>query len=239
MPDRRIKAVLFDFMGTCLDWHAGVIKIFPQSIEAPVRSEMALKWRQRYFDSNSARQQAGQPPEDIDLTLRTTLQELLDQEYPQYHDLFDGSVMTACVTRWHSMPAWPEVSGAVRAIQEAGYETFVFANGTSRLQLDLCRSSGLRFDMLFSSALLGVYKPAPESYRKVLELVKLRPEETVQVAAHAYDLRGAKAAGMRTIYIKRWTDDIAEDDDVVRKENEYYLADMKSLPEVIAKMQAD
>ena len=238
MTNRRIKAVFFDFMGTCLDWHTGVLNIFPQSIEAPIRSEMALKWRQRYFDSNSARQQSGQPPEDIDRTLRTTLQELL-QEYHHYQHLFDDNLITACIAQWHSMPAWPEVSAAIRAIHEAGYETFVFANGTTRLQLDLCKSSGLRFDMLFSSALLGVYKPAQESYAKVLELVKLRPEETVMVAAHAYDLRGAKVAGMRTVYVDRWTDDVVEDKGVVRGENEYFLDDMRLLPDVIAKMQTN
>ena len=38
-----------------------------------------------------------------------------------------------------------------------------------RLQLDLIKFSGLQgcFDMLFSSGLLGVYKPKPESYLKV------------------------------------------------------------------------
>ena len=238
MTNRCIKAVFFDFMGTCLDWHTGVVKIFPQSIEAPIRSEMALKWRQKYFDSNSARLQAGQQPEDIDLTLRRTLQMLLE-EYLQYRDLFNEHLIAACVAQWHSMPAWPEVPRAVQALQNAGYETFVFANGTTRLQLDLCRSSGLHFDMLFSSALLGVYKPAQESYRKVLELVKLRPEETVQVAAHANDLGGARKAGMRTVYVDRWTDDIVEDKEVIRKENEHFLKDMKLLPEVIAEMQID
>jgi len=86
------------------------------------------------------------------------------------------------------MPAWPDVPPAIAALKEAGYEVFVFANGTPRLQLDLCKSSGLKFDMLFSSALLGVYKPALQSYEKVLSLVKVKPEETVQVAAHAYEL---------------------------------------------------
>lgn len=93
--------------------------------------------------------------------------------------------------------------------------------------------------MLFSSALLGVYKPAQESYTKVLELVKLRPEETVMVAAHAYDLRGATVAGMRTVYVDRWTDDVVEDKEVVREENEYFLDDMRLLPDVIAKMQTN
>ncbi len=34
----------------------------------------------------------------------------------------------------------------------------VLANGTTRLQIDIVRSSGLAFDMLFSSELLGVTK---------------------------------------------------------------------------------
>lgn len=233
MADGQIKAVFFDFMGTCLDWHTGVLSTFPQSLDKSVRSQLALEWRQRYFDSNTARLSADEPPEDIDLTLERTLRALLES-YPQYKDLFDSSTIARCVAQWHSMPAWPDVPEALANIKETGLETFVFANGTTRLQLDLCRSSGLNFDMLFSSALLGIYKPAPESYQKVLELVKLKPQETVQVAAHANDLRGAKDAGMRTVYIKRWTDDINEDVDVVRTEVDYCLNDMSKLPELLA-----
>ena len=102
--------------------------------------------------------------------------------------------------------------------EERGWEIYVYANGTTRLQLNLVRSSRLKFDMLFSSELLGWYKPAPENYHKALELLKLRPEECVTVAAHAYDLRGAKAVGVKTVYVRRWTDDIWEDQGVIRRE---------------------
>ena len=134
------------------------------------------------------------------------------------------------------MPAWPEMFGAIERVKAAGYEVFVFANGTTRLQLDLCKSSGLRFDMLFSSALLGVYKPAPESYLKTLELVNVKAEESVMVAAHAYDLRGAKERGMKTVYIHRWTDDINEDMEVVKGENDFFLEDMTGLEEVMGRL---
>ncbi len=90
--------------------------------------------------------------------------------------------------------------------------------------------------MLFSSELLGCYKPAAENYLKVLELLKRSPEECVTVAAHASDLRGAKAVGMRTVYVRRWTDDVREDQEVVRGENDEYLEDMRGLESVIAEM---
>ncbi len=110
------------------------------------------------------------------------------------------------------------------------------ANGTTRLQLNLIKSSNLKFDMLFSSQLLRAYKPAPENYLRVLELLKLGADECVIVAAHAYDLRGAKEVGMRTVYVRRWTDDIEEDQEVVRGENDGYLEDMGELDEMISRL---
>ncbi|KAL8942160.1 MAG: hypothetical protein Q9216_001807 [Gyalolechia sp. 2 TL-2023] len=231
----KIKAIFFDFMGTCLDWHSGVIEILPQSISKSDRSKLALEWRHDYFDANAARLAANEPPEDIDVTLRNTLLALL-KKHPEHEPSFDEFTKQQCVTAWHSMPAWPDVPPAIQQLQAAGYETFVFANGTTRLQLDLCRSSGLRFNMLFSSELLGVYKPAPESYRRTLELVGVEPDESVMVAAHAYDVRGAKAAGMRTVYVHRWTDDIREDMQVVECENDYFLEAMTGLVDIIKRL---
>jgi 2-haloacid dehalogenase len=232
MADTKVKAVFFDFMGTCLDWHSGAIRVLPQSITESNRSKLALEWRHDYFDANAARLVAKQSPEDIDVTLLKTLEALLDK-HPEHKLLFDEQTKDRCVSVWHSMPAWSDVPGAVEKLKEAGYEVFVFANGTPRLQLDLCKSSGLKFDMLFSSEILGVYKPAPESYQKTLSLVKVKPEESVMVAAHAYDTRGAKEAGMKTVYIHRWTDDINEDMEVVKGENDFFLEDMTDLVEVI------
>ena len=90
--------------------------------------------------------------------------------------------------------------------------------------------------MLFSSELLGVYKPAPKSYRKTLELINVQPEESVMVAAHASDVRGGKEAGMKTVYVHRWTDDIKEDMEVVKGENDFFLEEMTSLAEVIGRL---
>jgi len=230
-----IKAIFFDFMGTCLDWHTPVLSALPDSIPPSIASSLAITWRHIYFDSNAARLAASLPPEDIDITLRATLLSVVSSpQYAEYAPLFSEGVLRDCVGAFHRMPAWPDVPPAIEVLRAAGYEVFVFANGTPRLQLDLCKSSGLKFDMLFSSALLGVYKPARESYDKVLGMVKYKPEETVQVAAHAYDTRGAKAVGMRTVYVRRWTDDVNEDMEVVKGENDVFLEDMSGLVEAIA-----
>jgi 2-haloalkanoic acid dehalogenase type II len=129
------------------------------------------------------------------------------------------------------------VSEALRKLkEERGWEIYVYANGTTRLQLNLIRSSSLKFDMLFSSQLLGSYKPAPENYHRALELLKLSPEECVMVAAHTSDLQGAKTVGMKTIYVRRWTDNVHKDQEVIRRENDVYLEDMRGLDEAISRL---
>ncbi|KKY39079.1 putative haloacid type ii [Diaporthe ampelina] len=241
-----IKAVLFDFMGTCLDWHSAVKAALPSSLPEETRSQFALAWRQAYFDHNAARLARGQPPEDIDLSHRAALSAQLASAPPEVQAAFadDPGAEEACVAAWHSQPAWPDVAPALERLRAgAGHggvardvDVLVHANGTARLQLDLCRSSGLRFDALLASELLGVYKPAPEGYRRALELLRCEAGECVMVAAHAYDTRGAKAVGMKTVYVYRWTDDINENQAAVRRENDAYLEGMDGLAEAVARL---
>lgn len=232
----QIKAVLFDFMGTCLDWHSSILLILPSALSQAAKSDFALEWRQAYFDANAARSRIGEPPEDIDVTHQQTLLDVLGK-HPDIKPLFTQDLQDKAVAAWHGQKAWPDVSEALRKLkEERGWEIYVHANGTTRLQLNLVRSSSLKFDMLFSSELLGCYKPASENYYKALELLKLRPEVCVTVAAHASDLRGAKAVGMKTVYVRRWTDDIREDQEVIRRENDAYLEDMRELDETISKL---
>ncbi|KAI3396249.1 hypothetical protein diail_12393 [Diaporthe ilicicola] len=196
-----IKAVLFDFMGTCLDWHTPITASLPSSLSEETRSQLALSWRQAYFDHNARRLASGLPPEDIDTSHRATLAALLATSPPEIQAAFtkDPAAVDACIAAWHSQPAWPDVGPALEALRRTaaaggggvgvgvggGLDILVHANGTTRLQLDLTRSSGLRFDCLLSSELLRVYKPAAESYRRALELLRCEPGECVMVAAHA------------------------------------------------------
>ena len=74
-----IKAVLFDFMGTCLDWHAAVTAALPShKLDESARSRFALEWRQAYFDECSNRIKQGLPVENIDVTHRRTLDQYLE-----------------------------------------------------------------------------------------------------------------------------------------------------------------
>ena len=196
-----IKAVLFDYMGTCLDWHSSIVQALPSALSEEEKSEFALEVRQAYFDENADRIRKGLEVENFDNTQRRVLDAFLEGR-PEVKHAFSPAVKERFVSAWHHQKAWPDVPEAIKKLKrERGWEVYVHANGSTRLQLDITKSAGLQFDLLLSSELLGSYKPAPESYLKALKVLQLKPEECVMVAAHAYDLRGAKAVGIKTVYV--------------------------------------
>lgn len=212
-----IKVLFFDFMGTCLDWHSTIVKTLPERIPNTLRVELSLAWREAFFEDIHARFSKGLPPEDIDVTHARLLGHLLAAD-PRFSAIeLNEQERAAAVKAWHHMLAWPDVANALQRLR-GKYEVIVLANGTTRLQLDLVQSSGLDFDLLLSSQLLGHTKPEPKMYLKALDLVQAEPKEAVMVAAHAYDLRAARAVGMRTIYIHRTTEDPHESTDRIKAE---------------------
>jgi FMN phosphatase YigB (HAD superfamily) len=111
---KRPKAIIFDLMGTCLDWHSTIVPVLTnalqkhrgndQSNDRDVRNDcpkLALEWRQGFFDEIHARFQAGEPSEDIDITHRRVLLRLLgDSPWKAYDGLADEDV-DGCVNAWH------------------------------------------------------------------------------------------------------------------------------------------
>lgn len=218
-----IRSVFFDFMGTCLDWHTSVIAVLPTTIDAQRCAQFALAWRQSFFQRLYERHFQKEPPESINDTFIQSLVKILSSdECLDFRDSLGTNLTktSSVIQAWHDMTAWPDVPPALEALRENGLELFVLANGSTRLQLDLVKSAGLRgkFDLLFSSQMLDVYKPDRDAYAVPLKLIDRKPEETVMVACHAYDLRAARQLGMNVIYVRRWTDDPEDDEEQSKEE---------------------
>ncbi|KAJ9353646.1 haloacid dehalogenase [Paecilomyces variotii] len=222
-PD-TIEALVFDLMGTCCDWKSGILSTLArtpslQALSDNDRSRLADDWRSGFFNEIHAQFEAGAPPEDIDVTHRRVLDRILAQ---RRLDAMTEDERRALVGRWHEQLAWPDTINAIERLKEK-FKVVVLANGTTRLQLDIVKSSGIPFHTLFSSQLLQLTKPDPAIYYKAFELLQIPPEKSIMVAAHAYDLRAAKKVGMKTVYIRRDTEDVDEDMDRIRKEVDVFL----------------
>ncbi|KAJ3893826.1 HAD-like domain-containing protein [Lentinula edodes] len=228
-------ALIFDLMGTCTNWSASVVAalkkqcantplILPKLQSDEDLMRFASAWRAGFFREIHQRFQNGEPQEDIDITHRRVLDQLLsEKDMSVTTDIWGDDIRTILVQSWHHQNAWIDAVAGLKRLKK-NYFVVVLANGTTRLQLDLVYSSQLSFHALFSSQLLGFTKPDPKMYQKVLELLNLEAKECIMVAAHAYDLRAAAKIGIKTAYIHRTTEDPEEDMQQVRSECDIFVS---------------
>lgn len=103
------------------------------------------------------------------------------------------------------LPPHPEVEKALLMLKEAGYRMVTLTNSTEEVVKQQMESSGLSkyFEMLLSIDPMRKYKPAPETYRKASEKLRVRPEEAMLIAAHGWDITGALHAGLQAAFISR------------------------------------
>jgi 2-haloacid dehalogenase len=90
----------------------------------------------------------------------------------------------------------PVAAGAHEAVEAAG-EAAILTNGGLETTRALVRRAGLPIETILSCEEVRVYKPAREPY----ELARRRLGECVLVAAHGWDVVGARAAGLRAVWV--------------------------------------
>ena len=106
--DTPIKAILFDLMGTCLDWHSSIVPLLetsPSHPSLPLDSlpQLALDWRAGFFEEIHRRFQRKLPQEDIDVTHRRVLDRLLESRtLGRGVDVWDEPVRERLVQGWHT-----------------------------------------------------------------------------------------------------------------------------------------
>ncbi len=104
-----------------------------------------------------------------------------------------------------SLQPHPDVLPALDALSNEDYRLVCLTNSSKRsLEAQLHRSGLAKFfECQFSVERVKKYKPHPEPYQMVLKDVGVQPHEALMVAAHAWDLMGAKKVGMHTAFIAR------------------------------------
>ncbi|MBT99616.1 MAG: hypothetical protein CL902_13490 [Dehalococcoidia bacterium] len=84
------------------------------------------------------------------------------------------------------------------------YQMAVLSNGDLKSLDGAVNGLGIPVDRAISAEQAGFYKPHSGVYQHALKELGLPGEQVLHVAAHAWDIRGARAAGMAGAYINRY-----------------------------------
>lgn len=103
-----------------------------------------------------------------------------------------------------------ETLPTLQALRDGGYCLGMISNAGDDADVQKhVDNAGLRqyFDIILTSAAVGVRKPAAEIFQKVLDYWKLPPERVAMVGDTLdADILGAHNAGIYSIWITRWAD---------------------------------
>ena len=193
----------FDVFGTVVDWRGGVVaEIAAIAKERQLTVDAAAfadGWRSKYMPYLSRIRSGEMPWQVLDGVHRASLRELIGELSLQSLTEAD---LDRLVFAWHHLPPWPDAVGGMSRLR-SHYVLTTLSNGGMAHLVDLNRAAQLPFDCVLSVELVRTYKPDPRVYRLVPDLLAVRPEESMMVASHSYDLAAAAGQGMRTAFVRR------------------------------------
>lgn len=107
---------------------------------------------------------------------------------------------------------WPDSVGGLARLAE-DLTVGGLSNASHQVLSALIEASGMRWHLTLSAEDAHTYKPASAIYQLALAAAPAGSEPPYLVAAHAWDLRAAAHAGMRTAYVPRPGGDSPKSDD--------------------------
>jgi len=194
-----IDAIVFDILGTMVDEPAGVERAVRSHV--PDLSQRAVREVADNWLAYTAEQQqevlAGRRPYADSRVL-----DLEAAGIAASGAGLDADAARSMATAALRLDPWPDSASGLGRI--AAHVAVVGLSNASRSALvHLNAHSGLRWHLVLSAQDAQTYKPDPDVYRLAVMATGCAPERLLMVAAHAWDLRGAQAIGMRTAYVAR------------------------------------
>ncbi|WP_047870423.1 haloacid dehalogenase type II [Nocardiopsis sp. RV163] len=195
-----MDVIVFDVLGTMVDEPGGIGRgirtLLPYIDDARTR-ELVEAWN-GHVDDQQQEILAGRRP----YANSTVLDLEAAAHVAAEADVDDEDAIRSLAASARRLAPWPDSASALDRI--ASYFTVVGLSNASRPALTrISAHAGLRWHQVLSAEEAHSYKPHPDVYRLAIANAGCPPERLLMVAAHAWDLRGAQALGMKTAYVQR------------------------------------
>ncbi|RUM30142.1 MAG: haloacid dehalogenase type II [Alteromonas sp.] len=120
-------------------------------------------------------------------------------------ELTKAQAKTAIVTPLRSLPPHPDVRDGLQALKNKGYKLVSLTNSSNQGVYIQFKNADLLsyFDERLSVEDINLYKPDTRTYEWAIEKMGIAAEDAMLVAAHGWDIAGAKQAGWQAAFIAR------------------------------------
>ena len=117
---------------------------------------------------------------------------------------FEASQVEEFMGVWQDLSPYPDALEGLRRL--AGrYRLVALSNGEPDFLAHLAANRiGFEFDRIISVEEAGAFKPHPAVYRTAARILDAAPSEIMMVAAHSFDIMGARASGFRGAFVNRY-----------------------------------
>jgi 2-haloacid dehalogenase len=191
-----LKVILFDVNETLLDIHA----IEPELKSLLGKSVSVREW---FLE-----------------VLQHTLVMNEVKEYHPFHEIAEAVLRMAAMSQGRqiqpdemkavrqklvSLPPYADVKVALHRLKSNGLRLATLTNSSERSQKEQLANAGLAdyFERTFSVDIARRFKPALETYQAAIDALGVQAEEVLMVAAHGWDVLGARKAGCRAALVAR------------------------------------
>ena len=203
----QVTAVLFDSYGTLVSWERvelAVAEVFRRKGIAADPAAFNALWRSKqlvYILYNTLVDKGFEP---FSFVTRRAL-----HTAARFHDVeLTKAEEDELIQVWHELDPYPDVIEGLKAIRALGYPIMgPLSNGDSEMVrvgiVDRFTEMGFEFDTYLTADLWGKNKVHPDIYLKSVAKLGLEVDEVVFVCRGQFDIVGAKAAGLKVIWVNR------------------------------------
>lgn len=109
------------------------------------------------------------------------------------------------VGKMRSLPAHKDVAKGLERLKEHGYRLVALTNGSDDVVEDQLTNASISqyFERALSVDTVQRFKPAPEPYIHATAVLDVDFDKTLMIAAHDWDIIGARAVGIDGAYLNR------------------------------------
>ena len=187
----------FDAYGTLFDVHAAVRR--NANALGPDAARLSEIWRAKQLEYTWVRTLTGRY-----LDFWTLTEQALDFAYASVPSAERGT-RAKLLDAYRALDCYPEVPEVLRGMKKDGKHLAILSNGSPGMLADAVAAAGLNgvFDAVLSVDELRAYKTDPRVYDLLTTRFRVYPEAVSFQSSNRWDVAGATAFGMRTVWINR------------------------------------